>query len=192
MCQMFGSPFYENMLSCNFHFEFMMLNYTSWCPYSMEYIQSEEVGQATRITRDRKGRGKDVQRAKWDGMRWMENSHDGSSSIESYLPRFKMPDTDNKPQGPLDVIDVGSSYCYQIPSFSIIPVELRNFWDDEEKRTGIYDLFMREDPSGEVRKRFPDGCWSLLPAIPSSHRISGLFAPRANKDFTIVWGKHKT
>ena len=99
-------------------------------------------------------------------------------------------------KGPLDVIDVGSSYCYQIRSFSIITVELRNirvsFWDDEEKRTGIYDLFMREDPSGEVRKRFPDGGWSLLPAIPSSHRISGLFAPRANKDFTIVWGKHKT
>ena len=118
------------------------------------------------------------------------------TSIESYSPRFKMPDTDNKPQGPLDVIDVGSSYCYQIPSFSIITVELRNirvsFWDDEEKRTGIYDLFMREDPSGEVRKRFPGDGWSLLLAIPSSHRISGLFTPRANKDFTIVWGKHKT
>ena len=98
-------------------------------------------------------------------------SHDGSSSIESYSPRSRMPD--NKPQGPLDVIGVGSSYCYQIPSFSVITVELRNvresFWDDEEKRTGIYDLFMREDPSGEVRKRFPDGGWSLLPAIPSSH-----------------------
>ena len=65
-------------------------------------------------------------------------------------------------------------------SFSVITVVLRNvrvsFWDDEEKRTGIYDLFMREDPSSEVRKRFPDGGWSLLPAVPSSHRISGLFS----------------
>ena len=119
-------------------------------------------------------------------------SHDGSSSIESYSPRSKMPD--NKPQGLLDAIGVGSAYCYQIPSFSVITVELRNvrvsFWDDEEKRTGIYDLFMREDPS--VRKRFPDGGWSLLPAIPSSHRISGLFAPRVNKGLTVVMGKHKT
>ena len=126
----------------------------------------------------------------------MKNSHDGSSSIESYSPRSKMPDTDNKPQGQLDVIGVGSSYCYQIPSFSIITVELTNvrvsFWDDEEKRTGIYDLFMMEDPSGEVCKRFPDGGWSLLPAVPSSHRISGLFAPKANKGLTVVWGKHKT
>ena len=54
------------------------------------------------------------------------NSHDGSSSIESYSPQSKMPDTNNKPQGPLDVIDVGSLYCYQIPSFSVITVELRN------------------------------------------------------------------
>ena len=59
-------------------------------------------------------------------MRWMENSHDSSSCIESYSPRLKMPDTDNKPQGPLDVIGVGSSYCYQIPNFSIKTVELRN------------------------------------------------------------------
>ena len=118
------------------------------------------------------------------------------TSIESYSPRSKIPDTDNKPQGPLDLIGVGSSYCYQIPSFSVITVELRNvrvsFWDDEEKRTGIYDLFMREDPSGEARKCFPDGGWSLLPAVPSSHRISGLFAPRANKGLTVVRGKHKT
>ena len=91
---------------------------------------------------------------------------DGSFSIESYSLRSKMPDTDNKPQGPLDVIGVGSSHCNQIPSFSVITVELRNirgsFWDDEEKRTGIYNLFMKEDPSGEVRKRFPDG-HSFLP-----------------------------
>ena len=45
---------------------------------------------------------------------------------------------------------------------------------------------MREDPSGEVRKRFPDCGWSLLPAIPSSHRISGLFVPRANKSLRVV------
>ena len=79
---------------------------------------------------------------------WRIASHDGSSSIESYSPRSKMPDTDSKSQGPLDIIGVGSSYCYQIPSFSVIKVELRNvrvsFWDDEEKRTGIYDLFMRK------------------------------------------------
>ena len=123
----------------------------------------------------------------------MENSHDISSSIESYSPRSKMPDTDNKPQGPLDVIGVGSSYCYQIPSFSVITIELRNvrvsFWDDEEKRTGIYDLFMREDPSGEVRKRFPDGGWLLLPAVPSSHRISRLFVPRGQQRPPSCQGK---
>ena len=119
------------------------------------------------------------------------DSHDGSSSIESYSPRSEMPD--NKPQGPLDVIGVGSAYCYQIPSFSVITVELRNVRvSEEEKRTGIYDLFMREDPSGEVHKRFPDGGWSLLPAVPSSYRISGLFAPRANKGLTVLRGKHKT
>ena len=110
----------------------------------------------------------------------------------SYL-RSQTPDPEGeKLRGPLDIIAFGSLYQYQILSFSVITVDLRNvrvsFWDEEQK-TRIYNLFMREDPS--IVKTVPAQLavfYRPLPIIdPLSYKISTGNRHRSVRKYLRLW-----